>query len=391
MGILQRLKNLLASRKTNTSDAIVECGAALATATDYEAALILTVRAAVAHSGASAGYLMLADGSGSLIAECAYSPEGDFEFPQKLALGQGTSGYVAKSGQPMRVCKSKRGGDASEHFEIDAQAIASVPIRLNGERGPQGYDVVGVLTVIHRRNPKAFDQTKLNRLSAFASIVAMAAANRRLQNFQKQTLTATLERLSNALEAKDSFTDGHSLRVSAISLEIAEDLGVSGEALEDLRLGTILHDIGKVAIPDAILNKKGKLTDEEFAQLRMYPAIGYEICQNLSLPQGVLLLVRNHHEKLDGTGYPDGLKGGEITLPLRIIAVADAFDAMISARAYRRGMAADEVLLELSRFAGTAYDPVVVQTLRDLVQCGRFDLVYRQTLGGPSDAEKRAS
>jgi HD-GYP domain-containing protein (c-di-GMP phosphodiesterase class II) len=154
--------------------------------------------------------------------------------------------------------------------------------------------------------------------------------------------------------------------------------------LEELRIGTTLHDIGKIGVPDAILNKPSRLTDEEFQVMREHPVIGYEICRPLMLSEGVLMIIRNHHEKLDGSGYPDGLKGGELPLSLRIVCVADAFDAMSSRRPYRSVMDIRHVLAELAKGAGVQFDPVVVESLRDLLQEGRLDDLYRQFWDTPA-------
>jgi HD-GYP domain-containing protein (c-di-GMP phosphodiesterase class II) len=153
-------------------------------------------------------------------------------------------------------------------------------------------------------------------------------------------------------------------------------MGFGAEAMEELRIGTTLHDIGKIGVPDAILNKAAKLTDEEFDLMKAHPVIGYEICRPLMLSEGVLMLIRNHHEKLDGSGYPDGLKGGELPLSLRVICVSDAFDAMSSRRPYRNVMDINKVISELSRGAGIQFDPVVVEILKDLLQDGSLNPIY---------------
>jgi putative nucleotidyltransferase with HDIG domain len=171
---------------------------------------------------------------------------------------------------------------------------------------------------------------------------------------------------------------------------IGEKMGLNSEALEELRVGTILHDIGKIGVPDSILNKPGRLTDEEFLLMKAHPVIGYEICSPLGLSEGVLMIIRNHHEKLDGTGYPDGLKGGELPLSLRIVCVADAFDAMSSRRPYRDVMAMSRVLAELSAGAGVQFDPVVVEMLRDLLPTERMKICYETQWTDEGDQEVAA-
>jgi putative nucleotidyltransferase with HDIG domain len=207
-------------------------------------------------------------------------------------------------------------------------------------------------------------------------MVAVAVANSQMELRQRTTFLKTLESLAKSLEARDTYTQGHSQRVCDVSIYIGEELGLSAEALEELRVGTILHDIGKIGVPDQVLNKPGRLTDEEFEVMKSHPVIGYEICKPLMLSDGVLMIIRNHHEKLDGSGYPDGLKGGELPLSLRIVCVADAFDAMSSSRPYRTTMEMSKVLGELARGAGTQFDSVVVEALKNILSSERMHQIY---------------
>lgn len=164
--------------------------------------------------------------------------------------------------------------------------------------------------------------------------------------------------LATAVEAKDEYTAGHATRVTAYSLIIADVIG--GIDVVRFRLAGDLHDVGKIGVPDNVLNKPGRLTDEEFALVRKHPETGAHILQPLIDDPMVLGVVRWHHERWDGKGYPDGKAGNEIPLPARVLAVADTLDAMTSHRAYRRGMAWDDVVAEIRRCAGAQFDPTVV-------------------------------
>ena len=216
----------------------------------------------------------------------------------------------------------------------------------------------------------------MDLVRTLASLLAIAVANARMEIRQHSTFLQTMESLATALEARDEYTRGHSQRVCEVSMMIGERMGLSPAALEELRVGTILHDIGKIGVPDAILNKPGRLTDEEFEIMKTHTIKGYEICKPLNLSEGVLMIIRNHHERLDGSGYPDGLRGGDLPLPLRIVCVADAFDAMSSRRPYRGVMPIKKVLAELSRHAGTQFDPVVVEHLKELLSSPRMTALY---------------
>ena len=172
--------------------------------------------------------------------------------------------------------------------------------------------------------------------------------------------------LAAALDARDRYTAGHSERVAALSVVIGRQMGLSGHELDMLRLGALLHDIGKIGVPDAILRKPGTLTDEEFAQIERHPAIGARILEPLRLQPEVLQIVELHHEQPDGRGYPHGMSGSQIPRLAAIVHGADAFDAITSARAYRPGRPVADALAELAKFAGTGFDMDVARVMTSL-------------------------
>jgi putative nucleotidyltransferase with HDIG domain len=165
------------------------------------------------------------------------------------------------------------------------------------------------------------------------------------------------------LDARDPYTAGHSERVSALSVLMGRQLGLCENDLEVLRLGALLHDIGKIGVSDAILRKPGALTAEEYEQLKRHPTIGAHVLRQLPFLTPHIPIVELHHERPDGRGYPLGLRGDEIPLAARIVHVADAFDAITSARAYRPGRDADTAVIELERYVGTDFDPKALEAL----------------------------
>jgi HD-GYP domain-containing protein (c-di-GMP phosphodiesterase class II) len=167
--------------------------------------------------------------------------------------------------------------------------------------------------------------------------------------------------LSNAVEARDSHTGGHGHRLVELALALARELGCSEQECEDICWAAVLHDIGKIGVPDGILSKPGSLTEEEWELMRRHPELGYQILSPISALKNAARYVRHHHERYDGRGYPDGLKGEEIPLGARIIAVADAYVAMTEDRIYRKGRSHQEALAELKRCSGTQFDPKVVE------------------------------
>lgn len=174
------------------------------------------------------------------------------------------------------------------------------------------------------------------------------------------TYRSTLRALTTALDTRDSETHGHSERVVRFSLRLGRELGLDSAEMASLEYGALLHDIGKVGVPDAILRKPAGLTEDEWSQMRLHPLHGKQILKGVKFLEGASLVVEQHHEKWDGSGYPQGLAGEQIDLKARIFAVADTFDAIMSDRVYRKGNTYDKVVAELRRCAGTQFDPAVV-------------------------------
>jgi response regulator RpfG family c-di-GMP phosphodiesterase len=186
----------------------------------------------------------------------------------------------------------------------------------------------------------------------------LAAAYAQLQD----TYRATLEALGSALDSRDVGTEAHSRRVHGYAVATAREYGVDAKDLPDLERGVLLHDIGKIGIPDAILLKPGKLTDEEWKTMRTHPEIGKRLIENVPFLRGAIPVVYCHHEKFDGSGYPRGLKGEEIPLAARIFCVVDAFDAMTFDRPYSKAISFEAAKTEIERSTGSHFDPAVVKS-----------------------------
>lgn len=181
----------------------------------------------------------------------------------------------------------------------------------------------------------------------------VVAHQRRIERMSTQIIKA----LSGAVDAKDTYTNGHSTRVAEYSKEIAKRAGYSTEAQDNIYIMGLLHDVGKIGVSDSIINKPAKLTDEEYEEIKNHPVLGARILKNISEFPGLVTGARWHHERYDGTGYPDGLKGEDIPEEARIIAVADAYDAMTSRRSYRDVLPQDKVRSEIVNGKGTQFDP----------------------------------
>jgi len=177
---------------------------------------------------------------------------------------------------------------------------------------------------------------------------------------QSDVERAMLKSLLVALKTRDADTYDHSKRTVKISLLLGQKCGLNQREMRSLELGALLHDIGKIGVPDNVLRKPGKLNDSEWAMMRRHPRLGQEILRGLSFLDDARTIVAQHHERWDGTGYPLGLRGEEISLSARVLFVADAFDAMTSDRVYRQAKSYDEAIAELDSCSGTHFDPQVV-------------------------------
>ena len=190
---------------------------------------------------------------------------------------------------------------------------------------------------------------------------SMASNNKVFYNELRELFYKTIRAISNALDTKDSYTNGHSLRVTLYSMILAREIGLDEDYMEDIEIAGLLHDIGKIAMPKSILCKNGKLTDEEFLVMKSHPVRGERIVINIKKLQMISEWVKAHHEKWDGTGYPDGLQGNNIPLAGRIIALADTYDAMTSTRPYRTALSHEVAISEIKRCAGTQFDPSLAE------------------------------
>ena len=190
-----------------------------------------------------------------------------------------------------------------------------------------------------------------------------------LENIVLQTITA----IANSLDAKDEYTKGHSLRVASYAVAMAEDRNWSTEACADLHKVALMHDVGKIGVPDTVLKKEGRLSEEEFAIIKEHTNIGANILKDISSIRNISLGAKYHHERFDGSGYPQGLKGHEIPELARIIAIADAYDAMTSDRCYRPNLGNNEALSRIRKGAGQQFDPDLVEVFVRLMESGKLN------------------
>ena len=230
-----------------------------------------------------------------------------------------------------------------------------------------------------------FDQLLLLIESAIKSIEQMrliSQINRELSKSKEELEKAyldTIQVLRYTVEAKDTYTRGHSDRVSAYSVLIGRYMGLSDEDLKLLEIGGLFHDIGKIGVPDSVLLKEGKLTDDEYNEIKNHPSIGKHILSNAATFGNIIPIVYHHHEKYDGRGYPGKLAGNDIPLFARIAAVADTFDAMTTKRSYRNALPLDVVRAEIVKCTGTQFDPEVAKVFLDIIDNHYDEIIIIQT------------
>ena len=229
-------------------------------------------------------------------------------------------------------------------------------------------ETLGVIYVDTRGSTSAFKQTDLELLVALTGPAAIAIKNAQYLRQVERGYQDTLIVLANAVEARDHYTVGHTWRVTNFALQMAREMGWTEEQLAVCEMGGVLHDVGKIAVDDAILSKPSKLTDEEFEKMKIHPERGARIMQDTRFLKPVIPYCLYHHERYDGRGYPYGLSGDKIPLEGRLVAVADTFDAMTSSRPYRKGLDPEIAVAELLKGRGTQFDPDCVDAL---VKCYR--------------------
>ncbi len=290
-------------------------------------------------------------------------------------LGVEAVAWIPDSSREPVVVSGGVAGLAADAYRALARGASSKPIRLVEATDeaplPPGASRFIVATVegdggrLLALNPPDGRPTEedLHTLLSVASLIGIQRSNARSYLDLKDLLFGVIRALTAAIDAKDPYTSGHSERVARIAVRIGQELGMSPNDQGDLYLMGLLHDVGKIGVDDGVLKKSGKLTDEEYAHIQEHVRIGVHILSDLKKLHHLLPGVAYHHERLDGSGYPAGLKGDAIPLPARILAAADSFDAMSSTRPYRRKMSSPQIDDEFRKGVGRQWDASVVAAL----------------------------
>jgi len=273
----------------------------------------------------------------------------------------GIAGWIISNGKPLIVNDPER----NRHFykRIDeatgfkTKSIIGVPLTVDGE-------IIGVIEVLNKKDGSNFNRHDLQIMTKIANATALALEKINMNTNLLNSYKGTVKALVSLADAKETSGGGHSRRVSEYALTAASGLALSKEKKEIIEYAAILHDIGKLSIPDAIINKASEPNNEEWEMIRKHPATGWELLKDIPFLEEASKLILHHHERYDGTGYPQGLAGEEIPLGARIIAVADAFDHMTTAHVYRAASSKKEAFTELQKCVNGQFCPKAVKAFQ---------------------------
>lgn len=274
-----------------------------------------------------------------------------------LSMGEGIAGWVAREGKPLIVNSPEKDPrffkGVDERTEFKTRNLICVPVKVKGK-------VIGVLEAINKKGEGVFHKEDLSLFTSLADQVAIALDNSRLYHELEEMFFQTAESLADAIEKRDPYTGGHTHRVTSYSLATANYLPLGSLEKKWLKIASVLHDVGKIGIEDSILRKPERLTPEEFNLIKRHSNMGAEIIEHIRPLKEIIPGVKYHHEQMDGKGYPEGLRGEEIPLIAKIVAVADTYDAMTTDRPYRKALSKEKAIGELEKCSGTQFDQEVV-------------------------------
>ena len=365
---------------------LLEAGQIINSTLNIDEVLNLVMDKVIELMGAERGFIMLIDDRQDTKAdnggEDAGRPEGDyFTVPLnnketlKLRTARGVDKKTIDSEDfsvSLSSIKSIARGEEPHIFSpntlLDPKLSRRASINLHSIRYVVCFPIkfkekiTGVIYVDNRiATGGVYDENQYrDLLEGLANQAAIAIENAKLHEKIQKSYLDVIRALANAIEAKNPYTRGHSDRVTRLAVETGKAMKLSSEQLKEIEMAGILHDVGKIGVEEAVLNKPGRLTSEEFEKMMEHPRKGSEILETIDLPQTVKDAVLHHQEKYDGTGYPDCLKEDTIPLYARIIAVCDSYDAMTSDRVYRKGLGKEYAITELNKYSGTQFDPLVV-------------------------------
>jgi len=353
------LKELKAAKKT-VYEMLSKMGETLTSVGSFDSLLELTLETLREALGALRGAIYLFNEDKVCIEPVVLSGIAEDKVPKKIELGEGTLGWVAKERKPISIPflgKKEEQGD-----DLFSSSLICVPLVSKDK-------LLGVIVLSGKTTGDNFSEDDIRILSHLASQISISIRNARLNNDIEKAYFETISALALAVEAKDPYARGHSERVANIAVKIAKKMKLDKENFAILRDACKLHDIGKIGIEDSVLQKPGKLSPAELKIMHKHPYVGSNIIRPLKTFKHLVEPILQHHEKLDGSGYPKGLKGEEISIIARILCVADMFDALTTNRPYREALDYSEAVKELDRLVEAGIiDKEVVDFLKEVTE-----------------------
>jgi putative nucleotidyltransferase with HDIG domain len=351
-------------RKITELSALFDLSATIVSSLDRKEVLQKIMDNAIKLLDAAAGSLMLFNDEDQFLEiEVGVGLPEHIIRETHIKIGEGIAGKVARERKPRLLKKGLQAADSQSGKENrQFPSALCVPMIFQDK-------FIGVINVKEKNDGSNFNSSDLELLTMLAGQAAIAIENAELHNKLRALFVNSIKALANAIEARDAYTRGHSERVTEYSVKLAEYMGFDQEEIDKIRFAALLHDIGKINIKEEILNKPGKLTREEYEIMCEHPGFGAKIMGHVKEFQSILPYMYHHHERYDASGgYPDGVRGDDIPLPARIIALADAFDAMTTDRPYRKALDLDYALSEINKNSGTQFDPQVVEAFVRLIE-----------------------
>ena len=358
---------------------LLEIAGLLSSTLDQQTVLRQATQAACEVVGADSSSLFLIDSAtGQLFFEIAHGPAGEKIEKLRLQMGEGIVGHAIEEART--IISNTAQTDSRHSLRIDKSSgyrtrnLICCPLIIRGR-------TIGAIEALNKKDGKDFGEQDRIILETLSHQIAISIENSRLYKQQREAFQQTVLSLVVTIEKRDPYTGGHTQRVFSGSVEIAKRLAFDVNRIDRLRMGALLHDIGKIGISDSILRKRTGLDTDEWKIMKTHPSMGVEIFQHIFGLGEIVPIVLSHHENWDGSGYPRGLNGEEIPLESRLIAVSDAYDAMTSGRPYRMKMPHEQAIQEIQRLSGIQFDPHVVQAFMEAVRTGAFTF----TNDNPSD------
>lgn len=348
---------------------IYKIGLAINSTMDIDRLFNLIVRSTTSTLDAQIGYIILYDKEQQELKVTNLIASGKLSAPQKAIKMRDTSvsTWVINNRQPLLIADINQAPQFDRFSELgyERKTLICAPLMVMDE-------IIGTISVVNKSDNSQFYSYELEMLTTIAAQAAIAIKNATLYDEQQQTYLNTIQALVTAIEASDSYTKGHSERVTRYSVEIGRRFNLSSDRLQILERAAILHDIGKIGIDLSLLHKEGKLSAHDVSELQLHPLIGMKILEPIDFLKDVRTCIGQHHERYDGLGYPNHIKHTDQLLESRIIGVADAFDAMTSDRPYRKALSLEVAITELMENSGTQFDPAVVAIFSDILGEGTF-------------------